>query len=65
MKTVNNPNEEEEGFANRLWVKFNKESIRSLYTPFVVSLASGNLNIHTFRHYIAQDIHFLKSFAHA
>ncbi|GKA74630.1 bifunctional TH2 protein, mitochondrial-like protein isoform X1 [Tanacetum coccineum] len=56
---------DEEGFAKRLWVKFNKESVMSLYTPFVVSLASGNLNVDSFRHYIAQDVHFLKCFAQA
>lgn len=53
----------EQGYANRLWVKFS--SINSLYTPFVLSLASGNLKIDPFRHYIAQDSHFLKSFAKA
>lgn len=37
----------------------------ALYTPFVVSLASGNLRIETFRHYIAQDVHFLRAFAQA
>ncbi|KAI3819032.1 hypothetical protein L1987_12854 [Smallanthus sonchifolius] len=51
--------------AKRLWVRFHKESINSLYTPFVVSLASGNLKLDTFRHYIAQDVHFLKCFAQA
>ncbi|KAI3732307.1 hypothetical protein L1987_63511 [Smallanthus sonchifolius] len=51
--------------AKRLWVRFHKESINSLYTPFVVSLASGNLKLHTFQNYIAQDVHFLKCFAQA
>lgn len=36
-----------------------------MYTPFVISLASGTLKIDSFRHYISQDSHFLKSFAHA
>ncbi|KAI5433809.1 hypothetical protein KIW84_020895 [Lathyrus oleraceus] len=34
-----------------------------MFTPFVVSLASGNLKTDSFRHYIAQDTHFLRSFA--
>ena len=56
---------EEEGMARRFWLKFRKESVLSLYTPFVVCLASGNLRLDTFRHYIAQDAHFLKAFAQA
>lgn len=63
MTTTQNPNDE--GVAKRFWVRFNKESMLSLYTPFVISLASGNLKLDTFRHYIAQDVHFLKSFAQA
>ncbi|KAH7571817.1 hypothetical protein JRO89_XS04G0148700 [Xanthoceras sorbifolium] len=59
------PSAEEEGLAKKLWIKFRRESVFSLYTPFAVCLASGNLNIDTFRHYIAQDVHFLKSFAQA
>ncbi|KAD6795796.1 hypothetical protein E3N88_06692 [Mikania micrantha] len=55
----------EEGVAKRLWVRSQSESISSLYTPFVISLASGNLKLDTFRHYIAQDVHFLKCFAQA
>ncbi|KAI3796898.1 hypothetical protein L1987_39585 [Smallanthus sonchifolius] len=51
--------------AKRFWDKFSKESILTLYTPFVVSLASGNLKLDTFEHYIAQDVHFLKCFAQA
>ncbi|CAK9137719.1 unnamed protein product [Ilex paraguariensis] len=56
---------DEEGIARRFWIKFRKESILALYTPFVVCLAAGNLPIETFRHYIAQDVHFLKAFAQA
>lgn len=37
----------------------------ALYSPFVLCLASGNLRIETFRHYIAQDVHFLRAFAQA
>ncbi|MFS7961508.1 putative aminopyrimidine aminohydrolase [Helianthus anomalus] len=55
----------EEQVSKRLWARSQSESIGSLYTPFVVSLASGNLKVETFRHYIAQDVHFLKCFAQA
>ncbi|KAL8201969.1 hypothetical protein R6Q57_011116 [Mikania cordata] len=56
---------DEEGTAKRFWGKFSKESTLTLYTPFVVSLASGNLKIDAFGHYIAQDVHFYKCFAQA
>ncbi|XP_077252750.1 bifunctional TH2 protein, mitochondrial-like [Tasmannia lanceolata] len=55
----------EEGVARRFWIKFQKESVFAKYSPFVVCLASGNLELETFRHYIAQDVHFLKAFAQA
>ncbi|XP_047330426.1 bifunctional TH2 protein, mitochondrial [Impatiens glandulifera] len=55
----------DEGIARRLWIKFHKDVIRALYTPFVVCLASGNLKLETFHQYIAQDVHFLKAFAQA
>ncbi|KAM1052192.1 hypothetical protein FF1_033677 [Malus domestica] len=55
----------EVGLARRFWIKFNRESIFAMYTPFSLCLASGNLKIETFRNYIAQDVHFLKAFAHA
>ncbi|KAK9062798.1 hypothetical protein SSX86_019988 [Deinandra increscens subsp. villosa] len=63
MATTPKPNEE--GAAKRFWDKFSKESILTLYTPFVVSLASGNLKLDTFGHYIAQDVHFYKCLAQA
>lgn len=63
MATTPKPNEE--GTAKRFWDKFSKESFLTLYTPFVVSLASGNLKLDTFRHCIAQDVHFFKCFAQA
>ncbi|KAL3520600.1 hypothetical protein ACH5RR_018749 [Cinchona calisaya] len=53
------------GIARKCWIKYRKEWTLSLYSPFVVSLASGNLNIDSFRHYISQDVHFLKAFAQA
>ncbi|CAK8572309.1 unnamed protein product [Lathyrus sativus] len=55
----------EAGLAKRFWIKFNRESIFALFTPFVISLASGNLKTDSFRHYIAQDVHFLRSFVKA
>ncbi|KAK4433131.1 Bifunctional protein, mitochondrial [Sesamum alatum] len=55
----------EEGLGRRFWIKFTKEWTQALYTPFVVSLAAGNLKLDTFRHYIAQDVHFLRAFAKA
>ncbi|MFS8019791.1 putative aminopyrimidine aminohydrolase [Helianthus anomalus] len=60
-----NPKPNEEGTAKRFWDKFSKESILTLYTPFVVSLASGNLKLDVFGHYVAQDVHFYKCFAQA
>ncbi|KAK4855561.1 hypothetical protein QYF36_008521 [Acer negundo] len=59
------PSVVEEGLARKLWIKFRRESVFAMYTPFAVCLASGNLKIETFRHYIAQDVHFLKAFAQA
>ncbi|KAL6565321.1 beta ketoadipyl CoA thiolase, th2 [Orobanche gracilis] len=55
----------EEGLGRRFWIKFKKEWTQSMYTPFVVCLAAGNLKLDSFRHYIAQDIHFLRAFAKA
>ncbi|OMO84557.1 Thiaminase-2/PQQ biosynthesis protein C [Corchorus capsularis] len=55
----------EEGLARRFWINFRRESVLSLYSPFAICLASGSLKIDTFRHYIAQDVHFLKAFAQA
>ncbi|KAI8556136.1 hypothetical protein RHMOL_Rhmol05G0228500 [Rhododendron molle] len=55
----------EEGIARRFWIKFRKESTLALYSPFVVCLASGDLRLDTFRQYVAQDVHFLKTFAQA
>ncbi|MBA0554940.1 hypothetical protein Golob_014012, partial [Gossypium lobatum] len=55
----------EDGLASRFWIKFRRESVLSLYSPFVICLASGSLEIDTFRHFIAQDVHFLKAFAQA
>ncbi|KAL3523384.1 hypothetical protein ACH5RR_016218 [Cinchona calisaya] len=53
------------GVARKCWLKFKKESTLTLYSPLVVSMASGNLKLDTFRHYISQDVYFLKAFAQA
>ncbi|XP_057963058.1 bifunctional TH2 protein, mitochondrial [Malania oleifera] len=55
----------EEGLAGRFWIKSRREALFAMYTPFVVCLASGTLKRDTFRHYISQDVHFLKAFAQA
>ncbi|XP_027772451.1 bifunctional TH2 protein, mitochondrial isoform X2 [Solanum pennellii] len=60
--TMASPIDESVGVARRCWINSKKESSFALYTPFVVCLASGTLNLDTFRHYIAQDVHFLKAF---
>ncbi|KAK9735617.1 hypothetical protein RND81_04G216100 [Saponaria officinalis] len=53
------------GISRRFWNKFKRESVFSLLSPFVLSLAAGNLRVETFRHYISQDVHFLNAFARA
>lgn len=54
-----------EGAARRFWIRSHRESVFAAYTPFVVCLASGSLELDTFRHYIAQDVYFLRAFAQA
>ncbi|XP_031132412.1 bifunctional TH2 protein, mitochondrial-like isoform X3 [Ipomoea triloba] len=51
--------------AQDCWQKFSKEAAFALYTPFIVSLASGNLNVESFRQFVAQDVYLLNIFAHA
>ncbi|KAI4370229.1 hypothetical protein MLD38_018599 [Melastoma candidum] len=55
----------EVGVARKFWIKFYREAVFSMYTPFAVSLAAGNLDIGSFRAYVAQDAWFLKAFAQA
>ncbi|PON74680.1 heme oxygenase [Parasponia andersonii] len=58
--------EEEEGIASRCWKKHEKESVvHALFKPFFVCLAAGNLNPMSFRHFISQNLHFLKAFVKA
>ncbi|MCL7044060.1 hypothetical protein MKW94_009784 [Papaver nudicaule] len=56
---------EDEGTAKKFWNKYKKESVYAMYTPFVVCLTSGDLDLKTFHHYIAQDAYFLKAFSQA
>lgn len=56
---------DEEGIAKSLWIKFRNESVSAIYTPFVVSLASGKLDSESFLDCISQDVHFLQAFAQA
>ncbi|XP_042516675.1 LOW QUALITY PROTEIN: bifunctional TH2 protein, mitochondrial-like [Macadamia integrifolia] len=56
---------DDEGIARRFWIKFRDEPLLAIYTPFVICLASGNLELETFRHFISQDVHFLRAFAQA
>lgn len=53
------------GIARRLWIKFRNESVFALYTPFVVCLASGVLDLQSFLHFVSQDIYYLQAFSHA
>ncbi|XP_072977873.1 bifunctional TH2 protein, mitochondrial-like [Typha angustifolia] len=56
---------EEGSPAKRFWIKSRKEAVFAEYTPFVVCLAAGGLDVETFKSYVAQDVHFLKAFAKA
>lgn len=56
---------EEGSVARRFWIRSQREVVFAAYTPFVVSLAAGNLDIDVFRQYIAQDVYFLRTFAKA
>ncbi|XP_064949030.1 bifunctional TH2 protein, mitochondrial-like isoform X3 [Musa acuminata AAA Group] len=51
--------------ARRFWIGSKKESVFASYTPFMVCLAAGKLDMDTFRNFIAQDVFFLRAFSHA
>ncbi|XP_044492288.1 bifunctional TH2 protein, mitochondrial-like [Mangifera indica] len=51
--------------ARKFWNKFKNEFVFIMYSPFFVSLASGTLKSDTFLNCVAQDVHFLKAFAHS
>ncbi|CAN1271316.1 Bifunctional TH2 protein, mitochondrial, partial [Linum perenne] len=55
----------ERGLAAKLWIKFRRELHFAMQSPFLVCLAAGKLEMDAFRHFVAQDLHFLKAFAHA
>lgn len=55
----------EDGMGKKFWSKFRKEWTEAMYTPFVISLAAGNLKLDTFRDYVAQDVYFLRAFVKA
>ncbi|EEF35817.1 bifunctional TH2 protein, mitochondrial [Ricinus communis] len=55
----------EGGIARRLWLKWQREGLYAQYSPFFVSLASGNLDSHSFLLSVSQDLHFFHSFSHA
>ncbi|KAF3777167.1 putative aminopyrimidine aminohydrolase [Nymphaea thermarum] len=51
--------------AKRFWGKCCRESLFAMYSPFLVGLASGTLEMESFQHYVAQDVHFLRTFVRA
>ncbi|KAM3210756.1 hypothetical protein ACQJBY_064606 [Aegilops geniculata] len=52
--------------ARRFWIAASsREAAFATYTPFLLSLAAGSLRLDSFRHYLAQDAHFLHAFARA
>ena len=52
--------------ARRFWIAASsREAAFATYTPFLLSLAAGSLRLDSFRHYLAQDTHFLHAFANA
>ena len=58
-------NNDKESFAKELWKKHKGQAIYSQYTPFIISLAAGNLPLETFEAYLYQDIHYLVAYAQA
>ncbi|XP_024980808.1 bifunctional TH2 protein, mitochondrial-like isoform X2 [Cynara cardunculus var. scolymus] len=56
---------DEGGIAKSLWKKSRNESIFAIYTPYILSLASGKLDSASFLHCISQDLRFLQASAEA
>ncbi|XP_076908245.1 bifunctional TH2 protein, mitochondrial-like [Bidens hawaiensis] len=56
---------DEGGIAQSLWKKSTNESIFAIYTPYILSLASGKLDSASFLHCIFQDLRFLEASAEA
>ncbi|EFJ08632.1 hypothetical protein SELMODRAFT_185239 [Selaginella moellendorffii] len=55
----------EPSISKRLWQQSKREAMVCLYHPFVVSIAAGTLDLHSFQRFIAQDSFFLTAFAKA
>lgn len=55
----------EGGVARKLWIKFRNESIYVLYSPFIICLVSGVLDLRSFTHFLSQDQFFFRAFAKA
>nr|GMC70797.1 probable aminopyrimidine aminohydrolase, mitochondrial [Ipomoea batatas] len=53
------------GIAKKCWNKFREEATFALYTPFIVRLASGTLEVKTFGHCVSQGVYFVKPFDQA
>ncbi|XP_076901897.1 bifunctional TH2 protein, mitochondrial-like [Bidens hawaiensis] len=56
---------DEGGIAQSLWKKSTNKSIFAIYTPYILSLASGKLDSASFLHCIFQDLRFLEASAQA
>ncbi|KAF5784860.1 putative thiaminase-2/PQQC, heme oxygenase-like, multi-helical, HAD superfamily [Helianthus annuus] len=56
---------DEGGIAQSLWKKSTNEAIFAVYTPYILSLASGKLDSGSFLHCIFQDLRFLEASAEA
>nr|GME18475.1 probable aminopyrimidine aminohydrolase, mitochondrial [Ipomoea batatas] len=53
------------GIAKKCWNKFRDEATFALYTPFIIRLASGTLEVKTFGHCVSQGVYFVKPFDQA
>ena len=47
-------------FSEQLWNKYYTDALASLYNPFVLGLANGNLSKEAFVEYIQQDSFYLE-----
>lgn len=51
--------------ARGFWLRSQKEAMLTAYTPFVVRLAAGRLELETLRQCVAQDVHFFRALVSA